>query len=170
MFVKNSVPFNAKTESAVFVQSEVVFLDKMCAMNCPTLIFLLTSIFTIVRCEVLTQSFIIRLNEMARIMEDQNQIIQEASLKTIVEEQRKVIEDQNKTIQNLTTVIKDLTTVFENQEKNLTRTIENLTENIEEQKQILDRLDTSKIFCTSLKTVILTYLVSYVHERKRPYF
>ena len=156
-------------------------------MKYSVLMLISVSLFSTARGEVLTQSFVIRLNEMAQIIEEQRQTIQQASLKAIVEEQRELIENlttiianqeknltrvteehaglianhatlnrvmegQRESIENQNKTIQSLTDVIANHEKNLTQAIEdhaahienqeNQTKLIEEQKEMLEQLDT----------------------------
>ena len=78
-------------------------------------VIIMILVFDSITCEILTQSFVIRLNEMAQVIEEQKQVIEgrkqiidnltkvvdESSLKNIVDEQKQIIDDQKEIIENL---------------------------------------------------------------------
>ena len=101
--------------------------------------------------QLLSQSFLLHFREMAQVIEDQKQVIEQASLQSvgeeqkstirnlteIVEEQRNVIEEtslqrivdeQNELIKNLTKIVADQGKVIEDQRKSIDEIPDQATE------------------------------------------
>ena len=76
--------------------------------------------------EVLTQSLIIRLSEMSQVIENQKRIIEETSLKSIVEEQQGIIDNLISVIEAQKQVIGGQKEMLENQ----TRKMNDVTERV----------------------------------------
>ena len=94
-------------------------------------------------CEVLTQSFVIRLNEMAQVIEDQKQVI---------EDQKQIIEHFNNTQNEMRQDIEDQKQMIQDQKQ----TTENLTLAVEEHKQAMDAIRDMNSTLTSLGQTIDT--------------
>ena len=65
---------------------------------------------TVLNCEVLSQSFVVRLKEMEQVIQDQKEVIE--NLTKVIEEAslKNIVQAQNDTIQNQEGLIEDLRT------------------------------------------------------------
>ena len=88
--------------------------------RCSLFIVIALILFGAVHCEILSQSFVVRLNDMAKVIEDQKtviedqkKIIEEASLQSLVTEQRNIIESLNISNRKLEETVDEVTQELE---------------------------------------------------------
>ena len=104
----------------------------------PALVLLTTYTMVPVACDVLTISSFVRFNEMAETIDNLTLVIEEASLKNIVENQKQAIENLTRVVEeaSLKNIVAEQKQLIKDQKLQL----ENQTELIEEQRAAIQNL------------------------------